>query len=136
VWRAGLREIDWGFAREAADGSFPGTSDPFHSTSFFVEGVAHLTLVLLGAGCAGVSLPPGLLAHLEIHVGQLHAAARWMALPDVWTSGLAGDAPYAHRRFLVTAAVGLTGLLTRDALLHVRAEQVLREGILAQRERR
>lgn len=133
IWRAGLREIDWGFAREASDGSFPGTGDPFHSTSFFVEGVAHLMLVLRGANADGIALPRGLRAHLDAHLAQLRAAARWMARPVVWTAGLASDAPYAHRRFLVAAAVGLTGVLTGDRTLRARAHQALAEGIADQR---
>ena len=32
----GLREFEWGYARQAKDGGFPETGDPFHSTSIFV----------------------------------------------------------------------------------------------------
>src|SRR5689334_19355748 len=42
----GLRAFTWGFAHQARDGSFPGTGDAFHSTSFFVEAVAHSLLLL------------------------------------------------------------------------------------------
>ena len=43
---AGFTAFNWGFAHQAADGSFAGTADPFHSTSFFVEGVAHACLLI------------------------------------------------------------------------------------------
>ena len=37
----GLRELGWGFAHQGPDGSFPGTGDPVHSTSFFLEAAAR-----------------------------------------------------------------------------------------------
>jgi hypothetical protein len=133
LWRAGLGELDWGFAHQGPQGNFPFTQDPFHSISFFVEAVAHLTLVLRGAAGDGVTLPPHLLARVNAFLPRLHAAARWMARPDVWRSGLAGDAPYAHRRFLVASALGLTAVLTADRGLRARARQALELGLAAQR---
>ncbi|HEY5318637.1 MAG TPA: hypothetical protein VIJ20_11680, partial [Solirubrobacteraceae bacterium] len=132
VWRLGLRELDWGFARQGPGGGFPATSDPFHSTSFFVEAVAELMLVLRGAGAGGIALPPHLLAHVDSYLPRLHAAARWMVGTAVWRAGLASDAPYTHRRFLVAAALGLTSVLTGDRLLLRRAREALELGIDAQ----
>jgi hypothetical protein len=132
-WRIGLRELSWGFAYQGPGGNFPQTQDPFHSTSFFVESVAHLTLVLRGAAKSGVTLPPHLLARVDSFLPRLHAAARWMARPDVWRAGLAGDAPYTHRRFLVASALGLTAELTGDRLLARRAQEALELGVEAQR---
>jgi hypothetical protein len=133
LWRIGLRELDWGFAHQGPRGNFPATQDPFHSTSFFVEAVAHLTLVLRGAAADGVTLPAHLLARVNAFLPRLHAAARWMARPDVWRWGLAGDGPYAHRRFLVASALGLTAVLTGDRRLRDRARQALELGLAAQR---
>lgn len=132
-WRIGLRELDWGFAHQGPEGNFPDTQDPFHSTSFFVEAVAHLTLVLRTAADSGITLPAHLLAHVAAFLPRLHAAARWMARAEVWRPGLAGDAPYAHRRFLVASALGLTAELTGDRLLRGRARQALELGLEAQR---
>ncbi len=133
VWRLGLREFQWGFAHEGPGGDFPSTQDRFHSTSFFVEGVAHLILVLRTAANSGIALPRHLLPPLESFLPRLHAAAGWMASPAVWTTGLADDAPYTHRRFLVASAVGLTGELTRDPELLSRGREALMLGIRAQR---
>ena len=44
--QSGFKMFEWGFARQKADGSFEGTADPFHSTSFFVQAVAHTLLVM------------------------------------------------------------------------------------------
>jgi hypothetical protein len=41
----GWNILNWGFAKEAADGSFPGTGDAFHSTSMFVEAAARALLL-------------------------------------------------------------------------------------------
>jgi hypothetical protein len=133
LWRVGLRELDWGFARQGSGGNFPHTQDPFHSTSFFVEAVADLTLILRTASRSGFKLPAHLLAHLDSFLPRLHAAARWMARADVWRSGLARDAPYAHRRFLVASALGLTAQLTHDRLLRQRAHEALELGLEVQR---
>jgi hypothetical protein len=132
-WQIGLRELDWGFAHQGRQGNFTKTQDPFHSTSFFVEAVAHLTLTLRAAVKSGIPLPAHLLAHVAGFLPRLHAAARWMARSGVWRPGLAGDAPYSHRRFLVASALGLTAELTGDRVLLARAREALGLGLAAQR---
>ncbi len=132
LWRLGAREFAWGFAHQGPAGNFPDTEDPFHSTSFFVEGVAHLTLVLRRAARAGVAVPRPLLGEVNSFVPRLHRAASWMASRGVWRAGLAGDAPYTHRRFLVASALGLTAVLTGDRLLARRAREALELGLTAQ----
>ncbi len=132
LWRLGLREFAWGFAHQGPAGNFPDTQDPFHSTSFFVEGLAHLVLVLRGAESGGIALPAHLLSDVDAFVPRLHAAARWMARPSIWRAGLASDAPYTHRRFLVASALGLTAVITGDRLLQRRAGEALALGLKAQ----
>jgi hypothetical protein len=133
LWRLGVREFAWGFAHQGPQGNFPDTQDPFHSTSFFVEGVAHVILVLRRAAADGVAVPPNLLGEVNSFLPGLHRAARWMAGPGVWSAGLAGDAPYTHRRFLVASALGLTAALTGDRRLASRAREALAMGLTAQR---
>jgi hypothetical protein len=132
-WRIGLRELSWGFAHQGPQGNFPATQDAFHSTAFFVEAVAHLTLLLRTAAASGITLPAHLLAQVADFLPRLHAAARWMARAEEWRPGLAGDAPYTHRRFLVASALGLTAELTGDRLLRARAREALELGLKAQR---
>jgi hypothetical protein len=133
LWGLGVREFAWGFAHQGPGGNFPDTQDAFHSTSFFVEGVAHLILVLRGAVKAGIALPRPLLKEVRSFVGPLHRAATWMVSRGVWQAGLESDAPYTHRRFLVASALGLTAVLTGDRLLARHARQALELGLRAQR---
>ena len=133
LWRLGEREFAWGFAHQGPAGNFPDTQDPFHSTSFFVEGVAHVILVLRAAAASGVAVPRHLLSEVDSFLPRLHRAARWMASSVVWRPGLASDAPYTHRRFLVASALGLTAMLTGDRLLARRAREALELGLMAQR---
>jgi len=133
LWHTGLREFTWGLARQGPAGDFPGTHDPFHSTSFFVEGVAHTILVVRAGAAAGLPVPGSLVHALDRLVGRLHRAARWMARADVWRAGIEGEAPFTHRRFLVTAAVGLTGRLTGDRTLERLGHQAMLLGLARQR---
>jgi hypothetical protein len=133
LWRLGVREFAWGFAHQGPEGNFPQSADPFHSTSFFVEGTAHLILVLRGAAESGVRLPPHLLGELDSFLPRLHEAAAWMASDAVWHAGVASDAPYTHRRFLVASALGLTAVLTGDRRLAKLARGALALGLEAQR---
>jgi hypothetical protein len=129
LWRAGLREFRWAFAHQGRDGGFPATQDPFHSTSFLVDAVAHLTLVLEHSP---VTLPGGLLKQVLSFRPGLLRAAHWLAAEPELRAGLASDAPYTHRRFLVGAALGLAGLLAGDRRLEETSQRVLELGLAAQ----
>jgi hypothetical protein len=133
LWRLGVREFAWGFAHQGPGGNFPDTRDAFHSASFFVEGAAHLILVLRSAVKEGIAVPRPLLKEVNSFVGRLHRAATWMVSRSVWQAGLESDAPYTHRRFLVASALGLTAVLTGDRLLARRAREALELGLRAQR---
>jgi hypothetical protein len=130
VVRMGVRQLDWAFAHQRPDGNF---ATNFHSTSFFVEATAHLILVLRGAAAAGRPLPRGLLRHINGYLPALRRAAGWMARADIYGPGYATDAGYAHRRFLVAGAFGLTGLLAEDDRLIGLGRRAARDGLAAQR---
>src|SRR5437762_2091750 len=53
-------------------------------------------------------------ARLRAHTLE---AARWMTRPEVERAGKKHNAPYTHRRYLVAAALGETGVLCRDDAL-------------------
>jgi hypothetical protein len=129
-----LRLFDWGFARQGADGGFAGTGDPFHSTSFFVAAVAHTGLFVRDAAGSGrFPLAEYYLQRIARYTPLVQRAARWMARPDVWSRGLALNAPYTHRRYLVGAALGLTGVLADDSALIDRVSAVIEDGLARQR---
>ena len=129
LWRAGLRELDWAVAHQGADGGFPATQDAFHSTSFLVEALAHLILVVRHASHLPATLARGVLRL----AGPLRRAAAWLGSPAVLAAGLAGDAPYAHRRFLVACALGLARLAGGGRTIGASATRVLGLGLAAQR---
>ncbi len=128
------RLFDWGFARQGADGGFAGTGDPFHSASFFVAAVAHTGLFVRAAASSGrFPLAEQYLQRISAYTPLVRRAAHWMARPDVWAKGLALNAPYTHRRYLVGAALGLTGALAGDQTLTDRVARVIVDGLSRQR---
>ena len=126
---SGLRALQFGFAHQGADGGFPGVPDAFHSTSYFVESTAYSLLFLREAGKRGVRFPPHLLAQAKRLVEPLHRAARWLGRRDILARGLATDASLTHRRFLVGSALGLAGIVTRDASLRASGRRVVADGL-------
>jgi hypothetical protein len=126
--QAGFKMFDWGFAHQSADGGFQGTGDPFHSTSFFVQAVAHTLLFIQQSPQASKYA-----VQVARYKRLLHLAARWMILPDAWEKGTRFDKPYTHRRYLVAAALGLTSQLTGDQELIDYARQSIKDGLASQR---
>ncbi|MBD2512135.1 hypothetical protein H6G91_33760 [Nostoc muscorum FACHB-395] len=125
---AGFKMFDWGFAHQVDDGSFFITGDRFHSTSFFVQSVAHTLLVIEQS------------PYSEKYANQVakykplvHRATRWMILPNVWKKGIRRNEPYTHRRYLVAAALGLTGKLTGDEELIKYSRKSIKDGLSLQR---
>jgi hypothetical protein len=127
--QAGFKMFDWGFARQADDGSFRLTPDSFHSTSFFVQAVAHTLLVIQQSPQSRQYA-----AQVEHYTPLVHRAARWMISRDVWKKGIRRNRPYTHRRYLVATALGLTGKLTGDRELIDYARQSMKEGLSLQRK--
>ncbi|MEE3715563.1 hypothetical protein V2H45_02255 [Tumidithrix elongata RA019] len=127
IIETGFKMFDWGFARQASDGSFPGTSDDFHSTSFFVQAVARSMLFIQQSPVSSKYS-----AQVAKYKPLVLRAARWMITPDIWTIGIKRNLPYTHRRYLVAAALGLTGKLTGDQELITYARTSLNDGISLQ----
>ena len=122
----GLEELNWGFARQGPGGNFPGTSDAFHSTSFFVEAAARAMLLLQQSG------DPAYQQVIRQDTPKIEAAARWLMEPYVGAMGRAGDAPYTHRRWILAAALGETAALTGDRAMASAAEAYARMGLSQQ----
>jgi hypothetical protein len=122
----GLLILRWGFEQQQPDGGFL-CPDVFHSTSFFVEAVAHSLLLLRDSEygdryrAAAREMEPKLLA-----------AARWMTKPEIEKVGREHNQPYTHRRYLVAAALGEAGTLLGDRALVERSGDYVREGIALQ----
>lgn len=127
---AGLREFEWGYARQGKDGGFPETGDPFHSTSIFV----------LDSGRSLIALRerrdefPEFMQRVDKLAGQLGAAAEWMLEPAVLERGKRGNMPYTHRRWIVAAALGQAAQLTGNARFAKAAAEFAADGIKLQQE--
>lgn len=126
--QAGFKMFDWGFAQQSADGGFAGTGDPFHSTAFFVQAVAHSLLVIQQSPQASKYADK-----VTYYKPMLQRAARWMISPEVWKKGTKNDQPYTHRRYLNAVALGLTGKLTGDQELIDYARKLITDGLSLQR---
>lgn len=118
----GLSILSWGFRQQQPDGGFD-CPDAFHSTSFFVEATAHSLLLLESSAFAQRYRPV-----IEDMKPRLHAAARWMIEPKNEGPGRKHNEPFTHRRYLVAAALGETGILLHDAALIARSADYIREG--------
>jgi hypothetical protein len=121
---AGFRMFDWGFAHQAADGSFAGSEDAFHGTAEFVQAVAHACLVVQQSPEAQTYA-----AQVAAYVPQLEKAAQWMVSGAVLKPGSAADAAYYDRYFLDADALGLTSLLVGDAKLQTQSETLMQTAL-------
>jgi len=134
----GLQIFDWGFAREASDGSFPGSGngavgEQYHSASMFLEAVARSTVELkrykpltytLSASTYGPKITQ--------YTNLIHLTARWLTGatdPTIPATLQAYNAPYTHRRYLVGAALQESAVLTSDTALTTLANQYIDDGL-------
>lgn len=124
--KQGLHILDWGFQRQGADGSFPGTGDPFHSTSFFVEAAARALLLLKQYD------PVRYADTIRTDTPKVTSAALWLTKPEVAARGKKNNSPYTHRRWILAAALGQAGALADNATLRAEAAEYAREGLSLQ----
>lgn len=122
----GLKGLRWGFERQQPDGSFD-CQDAFHSTSFFVEAAARACL-LLGASQYGNQYA----SQMDEMKPRILRAALWMTQPGVEEQGKKRNIPFTHRRYLVAAALGETGILCGNQSLIDHSKSYIREGIALQ----
>ena len=123
----GLKQLQWGFAQMADDGSF-ACDDAFHSASFLVETTAH-SILSLEASPYATSFE----AQIQALKPPLLRCALWMSSPANHRAA-ANQRIYTHRRFLVAAALGQTAMIHDHGLLQKAAMEFLRDGIRLQRE--
>ena len=122
----GWQILNWGFAHEAANGSFPGTGDAFHSTSMFVEAGARALLLEVQSGAPNAS------QLVATYLPKINASAQWLMNPTVAAKGNANDAPYSHRAWLLAAGLGEVAALTGDPATAAAAEAYAVKGLSLQ----
>jgi hypothetical protein len=122
----GIRVVNWGFEHEGA-GDFPGTGDPHHSISFFLEAAARSVILLHEAG------DERHLAGLENWKRNIRNAAESFITPEVFPRNRSSSMdPYSHRFFLCAAALGQAGSVLGDARLKRAALEMARAGLQRQ----
>ncbi|HEY4207451.1 MAG TPA: hypothetical protein VGM31_11590 [Puia sp.] len=123
---SGLEGLEWGARQQNPDGSF-SCPDNFHSTSFYLEAMAHSCLILEASPYA---------RRFRQRVEQLKSTARraaqWMLQPEVLAAGRKRNNPYTHRRYAVAAAIGETGVWCGDMDLVRQSKAFIDEGLALQ----
>jgi len=131
--RTGIHILDWGFAHEATDGSFPGTGDPFHSAAIFAESAANASILLRSYHPKTYSADLTYYSSVvQSYKTKLHSVGLWLIAPANATPGQQFDQPYTHRRYLLAAALGQIGNLYADSAISSAAAQYARNGLLLQ----
>lgn len=123
---AGLRAIEWGFAQQSPDGSFP-CNDNYLSTSYFVAATAHSIWLLETSGYAR-----NFSSRISAIRPGLDRAARWLA--DGRNAAAASSAldGFASRYLLTGYALAATGRVVAEPALAIAGEDMIREGLKRQ----
>jgi len=125
--QTGIKVLAWGFAHQGPDGDFPGTGDPIHSTSLFVEAAARAAILLKQ------SKVPAYEQTVKDWTPKIRAAALWMQKPEVGQKNREKTLdPYTHRFYLRAAALGQAGVLAKDQALIDAAAGFARDGVKRQ----
>jgi hypothetical protein len=107
----GLRILHFGLAREASDGSFPGSYSPFHGTAMFLSEAAP-SLVMLQAS----SFRARFVRELSWQIGGMRRAAHHIE-SLTGGAGRVDDPTKNHRFYEAAIAFGAVAVLTGDTTL-------------------
>ncbi len=131
--RTGILCLDWGFAKQGSDGSFPGTGDPFHSTSLFVESAARAVYLLKNYSPSTYTKDSTYYnGKISTYTSKLKLAGKWFMDPAVYVPGKKNDSPYTHRRYILASLLGQIGQLVSDSGMVTAAAAYATEGISLQ----
>ena len=122
----GILALEWGAKQQQIDGSF-NCPENFHSTSFYVEAVAHSCILLKAS-----KYYPKYNQRIEQLKNTIVNATNWMLRPNILEKGKKGNAPYTHRRYLLAAAIGETGVLCGNASFIAQSSLFINEGFTLQ----
>ncbi len=123
----GLKMFRFGLAREARDGSFPGSVWPFHGTAMFLAESAPALIVLKYS-----RLSPTFRPELVWETHRMQRAARHL-IAVVHGVGKIDDPTKNHRFFEAAMALGSTGVLAGDRTLAEWSTRYAWEGIHMER---
>ncbi|MDR0901603.1 MAG: hypothetical protein LBM92_02410 [Opitutaceae bacterium] len=115
--------LKWAFDRQADDGGFPGTADPYHSGEIFINSVARGFLLIRQSGL------PEYQFIVDKYLDKLRLAAGWFLDSKDAARGRERNKPFTHRRYILAEALGSVAALTGDKRLEAFALELAREGV-------
>jgi hypothetical protein len=119
----GLHILHFGLAREAPDGSFPGSYSAFHGTAMFLSEAAP-SLVMLRASPLDVRFE----REISWQLALMHRAA-YRLVRVAGGPGRVDDPTKNHRFYEAAIAFGAVGVLSADPTLLRLSTKYAREGI-------
>lgn len=123
---AGVRAIEWGFAQQSPDGSFP-CKDNYLGAAYFVAASAHSIWLLETTGYAR-----NFSTRIATLRPALERAARWLADERNAQAAASQNAVYVSRLILTGYALGAAGRVLSDPDLAIAGEDFVRAGLARQ----
>lgn len=120
---AGMLALEWGFAQQSADGSFP-CKDNYLGAAYFVAATAHSIWLLESTGYAR-----NYAQRIEAIRARLQRAALWLADGNRSKASAAQYDRYTSRYLLTGYALGATARVTGNPALAAAGEDMMRTGL-------
>ena len=120
---AGMLALEWGFAQQSSDGSFP-SGDNYLGASYFVAATAHSIWLLETTGYAR-----NYAQRIEKIRPNLARAALWLADANRAKAASTQHDKYTSRYMLTGYALGVTARVTTNPALGLVAEDMVRTGL-------
>ena len=120
---SGMLALEWGFAQQSSDGSFP-CKDNYLGASYFVAATAHSIWLLESTGYAR-----NYAQRIDKIRPKLERAALWLADAHRAKAASAQYDKYSSRYLLTGYALGVTARVTGDPALALAGEEMVRVGL-------
>jgi hypothetical protein len=120
---AGMLALEWGFAQQSADGSFP-CKDNYLGAAYFVAATAHSIWLLETTGYAR-----NYAQRIETIRARLQRAALWLADANRSRAAAAQFDKYSSRYLVTGYALGATARVTGNPALALAGEEMVRSGL-------
>ena len=120
---AGMLALEWGFAQQSGDGSFP-CKDNYLGASYFVAATAHSIWLLETTGYAR-----NYAQRIENIRPKLERAALWLAEANRSKAASVQYDKYSSRYLLTGYALGATARVTGNPALALAGEDMVRTGL-------
>ena len=120
---AGLTALEWGFAQQSPDGSFP-CKDNYLGASYFVAATAHSIWLLETTGYAR-----NFASRIEAIRSRLERAALWLADSGHTKAAATEHDKYSSRYLLSGYALGAAARVVANPALALAGENMVRSGL-------